>query len=70
MKLPFLVSDSDRLNNQINLTVKKVFIRRNIWDNYNAYIGTTKVRIDANKDSLIELCEIIYPNATIIDKTI
>ena len=52
----------------IDVTVKKVFVRRNVWDNYALFIGTKKVLDGANKDDLIERCKELYPNAEIIDQ--
>ena len=57
-------------NDKIDMSIKKVFIRRNVWDNYALFIGTKKVLDGARKDDLIERCQELYPNAEIIDKTI
>lgn len=53
-----------------NPNIKKVFVRRNIWDNYALFIGTKKVLDGAHKGDLLERCNDLYPNAEIIDKTV
>lgn len=52
-----------------DLTVKKVFIRRNIWDNYGLFVGTRKVYDSGVKDYVIDYVAEKYPNATVIDNT-
>lgn len=51
-------------------SIKKVFVRRNVWDNYALFIGTRKVLDGAHKNDLIDHCRFLYPMAEIIDKTI
>ena len=50
--------------------VKRVFIRRNVWDNYGLFVGSKKVLDGADKSDLIDRAAELYPNAEIIDKTI
>ena len=52
-----------------DFSVLKVFIKRNIWDNYGLFVGTKKVYDGKNKADLIEYAETKYPHAEIIDKT-
>jgi len=53
-----------------DLSIKKVFVRRNAWSNYALFIGKRKVLDGARKDDLLDRCKELYPNAEIIDKTI
>lgn len=50
-------------------TVKRVFIRRNIWDNYGLFVGRSKVYDSGIKDYVIDYAKEKYPNAEIIDNT-
>ena len=51
-------------------SVKRVFIKRNIWDNYGLFVGNKKVLDGADKLDLMDRAAELYPNAEIIDKTI
>lgn len=49
--------------------VKRVYIHRNTYGQYQAFVGRKKVRDGANKERLIDLVAEVYPNADIFDKT-
>lgn len=68
MKLPFLINNNPQ--QEPDPSVKRVFIRRNRWDNYGAFVGSKKVRDDGNKWDLIVAISKLYPNAEILDHTL
>lgn len=52
-----------------DLSVNKIIINRNIWDNYGVFIGTKKVYDGADKADLLKYAATKYPQAKIIDKS-
>lgn len=50
-------------------TVKRVFIKRNAWDNYGLFVGTKKVYDAGEKYDITDYIAKKYPRAEIIDKT-